>query len=915
VKVNRLDHVRDTRNIFALAAVLSVGFSGIGFLGNTLGIVHYSLIPAALCAVAGVLLSLAGFFLAPRVNQLGLLSRLILSGYILAATVAIHFAGGPQSFLAALYVAITVAAGFLTGQRGAIEIATLSLLSFSTLIALEFSGVLGVNPIWEPVLVLSDQEPILFALIFSMGVPTFVVAFATGTLADRLTQRNAEQVALTQIARDIASSLDPDRVIRTVLRRAIRITASDRGAIHLYDAVHESVRVTAAEALYRQTWSMADIPSHSSSIQIVSRALRNGQTVLINDVMREFEGPEYEGESRSRLCAPIVQEGRVEGAIYLERHRPNAFTPEHQRFVEQLAQHAAIGLNNARLYAETQRNLTEVARANLEVSTLQKSLSAVQSTLELDEVLQRICDAVVTLGHDMAMLSTQRRQRRLDVRAVSAADPAMIERVERIFGIPLVGVSIKLRHTRNIATRALAVKDVLISKELGDFLFPLRSHGRRGKALGQVGLKVGAAIPLIARDTPLGILYAFSSKPDLTAADLSSLQAFGAQAAVALDNAGLFEQARTARDRLQAVLDATHDGLILYNRDERMVLTNRAAERLLGVSLTPYLGQPMTQVLRYSGWLGRLYPDTYISNSERLVEDEVNFMRSGLHNGDGEFARRVIEVRGVETRYIQEFSLRVQDEHGQLVGRLIVLHDISDQKQLEKDRDVFTQMLVHDLRSPLSAIIGGLQMIEIGIVEHDEAAMLLESNRIALTSANKMLNLITSLLDVQKLETGQIELSLNAMQLSPIIEETADALRPLASQYKVTFEVDVDGDLPPIHGDAEQLRRVLTNLMDNAIKFVGSGGVVRVLAGRDGEYIKVSIIDNGPGIPQEYRKTVFERYVQVPGVTGRRSGTGLGLTFSKMVVEMHGGQIWVEPSELGGSAFSLRLPTINNHSG
>ena len=135
---------------------------------------------------------------------------------------------------------------------------------------------------------------------------------------------------------------------------------------------------------------------------------------------------------------------------------------------------------------------------------------------------------------------------------------------------------------------------------------------------------------------------------------------------------------------------------------------------------------------------------------------------------------------------------------------------------------------------------------------------------------------------------------------------------PLASQYKVNLEVDLDGDLPPIQGDAEHLRRVLTNLMDNAIKFVGNGGKVRVTAEHEGEFIKVSVIDNGPGIPAEYRKSVFERYVQVPGVTGRRSGTGLGLTYSKMVVEMHGGQIWVEPSEWGGSAFNLRLPTANH---
>lgn len=714
----RPDYLRDTRNIFALAAFLSFGFCIVGFIGEALQVVTYSLLPAAFCGIAGTFLSLAGYFLSPHIDDLATLNGAALSGYVLTITAAIHFAGGPQSFLVALYVAATVAAGFLTGRRGALRIATLSVVSFGSLVILEFTGTIPTNPIWNTRIDPQDRLVLHIALIFSMSVPTFVVAYATGTLADRLARRNVEQVALTSITRDIASSLDPDQVIRTVLRCAIEITFSDHGSIHLYDSMHTKVYVSVVEAMMMETWTVYDGATQSTARQIVTGVLQSGQSAYIPDASREFHMSA--GEARSRLCVPIIQEGRVEGAIYLERHQPHSYTSARQRFVEQLAQ----------------------------------------------------------------------------------------------------------------------------------------------------------------------------------------------QAAVTLDHATLFERARTVRDRLQAILDATHDGLIFYDQHDSMVLSNRAAERLLGVSLTPYLGKTMVEVLEQSGLLNRLYPEAHSRERQELLESEVKAMHADMQDGTSKVARRVIEVPAAHMRYIEEFSIRVADEHGKLIGQLIVLHDISDQKQLEVDRDAFTQMLIHDLRSPLSAIIGGLQMIELGIIEKDSPDMLLESDRIALSSARKMLKLISSLLDVQKLEAGQIDLKLEIVNFAALINETADALNLLANQYNVTLEFDVDDDLPTIRGDPEHLRRVLTNLIDNGVKFVRADGLVRVTAMRDNTSIRISIADNGPGIPEQYRQSIFERYRQVPGITGRRLGTGLGLTYSKIVVELHSGKIWVEPSQWGGSDFMFTLPAI-----
>ena len=910
----RPDLLDDTRNVFSFGALLAAIFVAIGVAGVILTPFDSWLLPATACGVFSLLLSWAGVLLVPRARNPLAAVRFVLAGYVMAATLAIHFAGGPQSFLTGLYLAITVAAALLLGRRGALGIALLSAASFSALIGLELAGAIPIHSIWEPSLSLEGRGLVLGGLLLSVIVPTFIVANVAGTLAARLSRRTAEQAALALIARNIASSLDPDEVIRTVLLHAIEDTDSDRGEIYLYDQERQQMIDAATigfDRSLRALRSGGDL-SWVGLDGIVGRVLRTGQSARVPDVSRDPDYVEAAPTTRAELCAPIIREARVEGVINLESDRLSAYSESHQRFVEQLAQHAAIALSNARLYAKTERNLYEVARANLEIHALQESLSAVQSALELDAVLQRICDAIVTLGYDLATVATvDRAGARLAGRAAAAGEADLIRSLETLLGVALVGMRTQLRRARNIGVQALTERRVLISRNPIDFLYPIGSRGRRSRAFEAVGLRVGAAIPLVVRDEALGVLFAFSRKPDLTGADLSSLQAFGAQAAVALDKANLFEEARTFRDRLQAVLDATHDGLIFFDAHMHMVLTNRAAEALLGISLSPYIGQPMSVVLEQSGLIERLYPHLNPEERQAAIDTEVNTLAAGLRDGSSEVARRLILVPGVETHYVEEFNLRVDDDQGQFVGRLMALHNVTHQKQLEADRDAFTQMLVHDLRSPVAAVISGLQLIELAIQEGDPPDLLLRSSRASLASANKLLNLIGALLDIQKLETGQLELQLEPVAPPSLVREVVDILRSLAEMSNVSLEMDAPEDTPLVRGDPEHLRRVLTNLVDNALKFVGEAGRVRVSVAPDGEFVRFSVTDNGPGIPPEYRERIFGRYVQVPGRVARRRGTGLGLAYCRMIVEMHGGKIWVESSPAGGSDFIYTLPVAD----
>jgi signal transduction histidine kinase len=174
---------------------------------------------------------------------------------------------------------------------------------------------------------------------------------------------------------------------------------------------------------------------------------------------------------------------------------------------------------------------------------------------------------------------------------------------------------------------------------------------------------------------------------------------------------------------------------------------------------------------------------------------------------------------------------------------------------------------------------------------------------------------VNALLDISKMESGAMVLKREPSNAYTIAETVAQELAPLALEMEVVVRNEIDSHLPLLDVDAEKIERVLLNLMDNAIKFTPGEGLVVINAhievpynGAKPEQICVSVKDTGPGIPDEYKTRLFDRYVQVEGRSGRRRGTGLGLTFCRLTVEAHGGKIWIEDNPQGGSIFMFTLP-------
>lgn len=236
----------------------------------------------------------------------------------------------------------------------------------------------------------------------------------------------------------------------------------------------------------------------------------------------------------------------------------------------------------------------------------------------------------------------------------------------------------------------------------------------------------------------------------------------------------------------------------------------------------------------------------------------------------------------------------------------------SEKEQLEellRLREELAGMIVHDLRNPLSVLVGGLAMLEKALQAETGSERLSPIIEVMNRSSHRMQRLVDTLLDIAQLEQGELALDLQPLDLGSLVEDLLMEEKGLATAQGLTLRSRLPAVCPHPLADRDIIQRTLINLVDNAIKFTPRGGEVRIeVEGRD-DAIKVMVIDTGPGIPVEDRQRIFEKFTQVKGRTGTRRGTGLGLTFCQMAVEAHGGKISVEDGPEGrGSCFVFTLP-------
>jgi signal transduction histidine kinase len=237
-----------------------------------------------------------------------------------------------------------------------------------------------------------------------------------------------------------------------------------------------------------------------------------------------------------------------------------------------------------------------------------------------------------------------------------------------------------------------------------------------------------------------------------------------------------------------------------------------------------------------------------------------------------------------------------------------------DLQASEALRADLTDMVVHDLRSPLSGINLSIDMLAESFKDPEKKAFQDRFIGNARSSIQRMLNLINQLLDMTRLEAGQLELNRASIPISDLLNTRAKAFTVQSEANKVKLMVEPANGLPCVLADENFISRVLDNLIDNALKYTGSGGTISLLAKPNGREVIVQVQDTGEGIPSDSLNRIFEKYAQVKNQENKetRQGTGLGLPFCRMVVEAHDGRIWVDSKVGVGSTFSFTLPISEN---
>lgn len=284
-------------------------------------------------------------------------------------------------------------------------------------------------------------------------------------------------------------------------------------------------------------------------------------------------------------------------------------------------------------------------------------------------------------------------------------------------------------------------------------------------------------------------------------------------------------------------------------------------------------------------------PVLFISGANELM-DKVNAFKSGAED----YITKPFQFEEVAARIKTHLELSRKKEELQ--------EHCNQLNRMEKLRDGLTHMIVHDLRAPVSVVMGYLEVLEkklAGKLDETEQKCLSAS----IANTNRLVEMVTSLLDISRMESGQMPLHRQACSISKLAMTAVDTFRPMLEAKKIT--VMSQPDTVKALGDEDVIRRILTNLIDNGIKHTASASELHVNISQHDGFARVEVTDNGPGIPAEYHTKIFEKFGQVG--TGRpRYSTGLGLAFCKLAVETHGGQIGVKSTVGSGSTFWFTLP-------
>lgn len=719
------------------------------------------------------------------------------------------------------------------------------------------------------------------------------LAFERARASAALERALERERLVSEISRRARSEADVDRLMEISLAETGTALRADRCFLRL----GEPTSAVPLRAEWRRE-GMEPIPATATPFLSVSNlALRELRTVAVADVeeAEELIDESLGGRaalrgigSRAVLATPIILFGSAIGGLAAHTTAVRRWSEDDVKFIEAIAREYAIALNTAGLLEENQRRLeqqqellaaTEAMAAELELdSILSRRLAggraALVGALSAEEVMSETSRQATALLDADASLLLQLRGGELIVSAAAG------ESVEQLIGRHFP-VAISLAGDVVNSRRALVAGELPWDSQSPQPLDPV--------VLPEFQALMG--VPIIGiSDTLEGVLLVYARNARVwREKETDSLVSLAASTAAALANANLYLRVSLEREQSVAILSSVADGIVAVDRRGRIVLWNAAAERITGISSNDALGRTTLDVLRQD--LG------------------------SPGNDSGE--RAVAIKRGGRELWLMVTESIMRDPADQIAGRIYALRDVSNDRLIEQAKSVFVSSVSHELRAPLTSIYGFAETLLRRGELFDETHRRTFLSYIA-SESERLTGIVDALLDVAELDAGDLEVDLAETDVARVVREVVESARlgesGSASGDGHQFVIDLPDDQLRAEVDRDKLRRVLGNLIDNAIKFSPAGGKVTVAGRRKSGIVELRVEDEGFGVRPEEREHIFRKFYR--GYSSTLSGgTGLGLFITRGLINAMGGRIWVDSEEGRGSSFVLELVGAGNGEG
>ena len=534
-------------------------------------------------------------------------------------------------------------------------------------------------------------------------------------------------------------------------------------------------------------------------------------------------------------------------------------------------------------YADSNRMLE---RKIEEISLLRLVIDASSHAIPNEDPLKLILEKVITIAgaESGSIMLKNGMAHNLEVRAATGQESLAPDN-------PMSGIVEEMAHRVLRSGNPQFVDDIKDDPQLA-------LPSKEARCIGSL-----ASFPLVIENRIIGVLNLTSVFRNAFGAETERIMhIIAGQIAVAVENALLYGEVRKTKEYLENLVERAGDAIFTLDQDHKIVSWNTGAKLIFKQDKQSVLGEPIYD----------LFPENLLESLRKKIQsvlesESIVTIETDATRGDKQITQIALTLSPI------------RDAEGEVIGVSGIAKDMTERKQVEEElrrlneaKSNFVSTVSHELRTPLTSI---KSMTEVLLHEMDSLPEdgIRKKLNIINEECDRLSGLISSILDLQKLNAGKLDVKFEQVILADVVRQVTELFAGVALQKRIELNRDLSSpdSMTSVMGNRERLMRILSNLLSNALKCTAAGGNIRVSLLREGENVRLAVIDNGIGIPEEEREKIFEKFYQVDNPTTRKNGgTGLGLAITKELVTLHGGKIWVESEEGNGCNFNVLIPAM-----